>query len=201
MTGKATISRIGGYITQAEAEAAYRDTHPSDTDSYGDVVSSIPRALATFGESIGNGFLTVSAFKCPKDITFTKHRLAVPAAGVGASGTFDIGIYTGASPAALVQQRTYSGNAIAVSTGVKEQTVSSLTVARGTYLGFAVLALAFTTSPKLASTVEGVGFQFLLNAGVVKSVYKAAQVLPLPTNIDMTTGFTNSNQDFWHAYL
>jgi len=201
MTGKATISRIGGYITQAEAEAAYRDTYPNDTESYGDVVSSQPRAISTFGESLGNGFLTVSVFKCPKDITITKHRISVPAAGVGASGTFDLGIYTGTSPAAMVQQRTYSGGSLMTSTGVKETTVTSLAVARGTYLGFAALALAYTTAAKLASTVEGTGFQFLLNAGTVRSVFKGAQVLPLPTNIDMTTGFTNSNQDFWHAYL
>jgi hypothetical protein len=197
MTAKQTISRIGDYITAAEAEAAYRGGVAGDDLTYGDLLSSHQRDACSWGETLGNGFLTVCVFVVAKAMPVTKHRTCVTAAATG-PGSMSMGVYTGSNVNALTQQRTWTPTV--TTTGIKEQTFASLALTRGQYVGFAALGLAWTTVPRMSSTLTGVGFDLLLNP-VAMSVYKSGQVAPLPGTLDLTTGFTKSNQSFWQAML
>ncbi|MCA1195141.1 hypothetical protein [Saccharopolyspora sp. 6V] len=192
------ITAVTGLRSELDALAARVDTHATDTELYGDVISSHRRTDCVWGESVSNGFMTAVATRSPKTFTASQLRLCVTSAASG-SGTFDVKVYTGSSLANLAERSFRFGSEHLTTTGVKRVSIDSTAITAGQYVAVCMIVTGFTAAPRLSSTPTGTGAQLLIGEQPY-SVYQANQTFPPPTTLNTTaTAWTRANQLFWFA--
>ncbi|OKJ98853.1 hypothetical protein [Amycolatopsis sp. CB00013] len=180
-----------GQLPTAEAQA-------TDTTLYGDLVSTLRRADAIWGETLSPGYLTVWATIASRSLASTLAKFCVYAVHTGLTG-FDFGVYVGPTVSSLDRKVTVSGLSWIAAAGMKSVNLGAVAVNLGDAVAFAGLTTGSGTAPRLASTTPatGAGASALLNE-TPYSVYRSGQVAPLPLTLNLNDAvWTRANQKFW----
>jgi hypothetical protein len=178
---------------------------PTDTQHYGDQVSSCRRPATTNSSALSNGYWTTALLLSPKTFTATKLRFYISGAGVaGGSPTVSVSLYGGAAfPLSLLATVPVTASTF-TSTGIKELTLSaSVNVVAGNHYAWIsyIAPSSYTTSPAVGCTA--VYFSALNNpsASSTYAAYKAASTTPGSTINPSDGTWTADVATLWWALL
>lgn len=172
-----------------------------DSGTLGDLVSSVPRYAASSQDTLSNGFTTIiGALATRSSVSVTKLRFHVRGA-VGSPGIVTLAVYKGTNRASLT--KVVADTTVTTqfgSTGPKEITVSSFSIAKGDWLYLSLLHTNAGTDP-IISTLPGPPSADLINPTAAQTIYgfKGSQSLPLATTLDVSASFTASGRIAWFA--
>lgn len=178
---------------------------PTDTQHYGDQVSSCRRPATTNSSSLSNGYWTTALLLSPKSFTATKLRFYCSAAGVaGGSPTVSVSLYGGSTfPLSLLATVPVTASTF-TSTGIKELSLSaSVSVVAGNRYAWVsyIAPSSYSTSPGLGCTA--VYYSALNNPSPSSTyaAYKSASTTPGSTINPSDGTWTADVATLWWALL
>jgi hypothetical protein len=178
--------------------SAQRDSYGNDYDISHDVLSTMPRVLATTAITMANGVAYYVKMSTRVAMTLNVIKFCLNAAGVG--GTLTLGLWHGPSATALAYAGGVSANGLI--SGRQDWTGVGATLAAGDLIVVGFLALATTTGPNLACSAPVNGTMLNQDVSVLTVLATSATVSTLPTsalNMGTLTGYTPLGQMPWLA--
>lgn len=203
LSGKSDTGHTHTIANVTGLQTAIDDTIATTLDSgtLGDLISSVPRYAASSQDTLSNGFTTImGALATRSSVSVTKLRFHVRGA-VGSPGIMTLAVYKGTNRASLT--KVVADTTVTTqfgSTGPKEVTVSSFSIAKGDWVYLSLLHTNAGTDP-IISTLPGPPSADLINPTAAQTIYgfKGSQALPLPTTLDVSASFTASGRIGWFA--
>lgn len=174
-----------------------RDSYGNDYDINHDLLSSLPRALASSSITLPNGIGLYAKFSARQALTLNLIKFSLATAGIG--GTLAVSLWHGPTVTALTYVGTHSAT---LGAGRQDWTGIGASIAANDLVVVGFLALAMSTQPALAASPAVSSTLLNQDATVLTSVETTATLTALPTsalNMGTLTGYTLLGQIPWLA--
>jgi hypothetical protein len=194
-TDEASITSNTGSITTLTS--GQRTSYGSDYDINKDILSTLPRALASSSIVLPNGTGLYAKFATRQAFTLNAIKFSLATAGVG--GTLALSLWHGPFPSALTYAGTHSAT---LGAGRQDWTGIGVALAANDIVVIGFLALAMSTQPALAASPASSAALLNENTGALTSLETTATLSALPTtslNMATLTGYTALSQIPWLA--
>lgn len=201
-TGTAGSSNSTYSAVKAHGAASATDPRflasSGDVALYGDYYSNMPRWMSTAAKTATSGTLWMVGGIAGS--TFTARTVRMFSGTAGSGGNFLVGIYTGASTAALTRVATITTATTITATTMYEWVLSAtVPITPGLYVYAGVLA-TMTTAPTfqvLGGTGTPTGFMNPTTAATWSASITGQSALP--TTANLTTGYASNGLPHWFA--